>query len=642
MTNIEPRFNQINIEQIFNKGQKYRVADFQRQYTWKTEEQRLLVSDFISHVHESKNNLFGEKFNENFFFLGTVITFANEQDKKDGVLYIVDGQQRLISISILLVVIRDILKVDYASNLRINKDALNLANRIADRITEILTNKTTTGEASFVILPHIQAEQKFFENILYASDMNQNVCDDTNLEAFLSANPQAKKYYSAYKTMKNEIKEYIASGNFRNAKSRVDWLVSLYIQIQHSSIIELTMDNDEDAYQIYSDINFKGMPLTNVDRLKNNIMKKVKLDKLSHKEIVLDLWNKLQDNTQNVNFMTFYKYAIFIINGKRAVNNSSPLGDYDKKLPDEQDLPDIFNEEFQQQGQNSARKKIQKLLGELNKINSSYQSLIDSDFSLIGKNDNWPFYSKNLKILYDVSASCELESFVYFLIPTYNCYSKKIIKPNDLKKWIDLLNDFYFIGLLNVCIDSNNVEIKEAYKELHDELFIYSSRIIDKDTFVKYYELSNNIFSEFLSNNFDTIYFNLDRLRNGNTEKKNMNLLCTYFLRQLEGNKINKSASIEHIMDKEYGKDNIHGNPYHAVGNLIMLENDLNNECEKLKDTLSTASQRIKYKESVYKKSNSETTKIFMNNFDLSTFSDEAIIERTQQMSKQFISKYCS
>ena len=162
MTNIEPRFNQINIEQIFNKGQKYRIADFQREYTWKTEEQRLLVSDFISHVHESENNSFGEKFKENFFFLGTVITFANEQDKRDEVLYVVDGQQRLISISILLVVIRDILKVEYALNSRINKDASNLADRIANRITEILTNKTTTGEVSFVILPHISAEQIFF------------------------------------------------------------------------------------------------------------------------------------------------------------------------------------------------------------------------------------------------------------------------------------------------------------------------------------------------------------------------------------------------------------------------------------------------------------------------------------------------
>lgn len=633
MTKINPEYNQTTISAIFKKQKKYRVADFQRNYIWGSVQQKTLVSDLISHLNQSSPSSFGENFSGNFFFLGTIITYATdatEKNKSNGILYIVDGQQRLISISILLTVIRDIL-VGIHSTSRKNSEAFTLSKQISDSINKVLKNTTDTKEDGFVVLPHIDSDQEFFEDVLYNQDTNNNMSNASS-----KGGSEKNRYFSAYIYMKAEIDDYIDDKGYQNNKDKVNWIVSLYKQILNSSITELTMDSSEEAYEVYSDINFKGMPLTTVDLLKNNLMQTVRNETYTHKNRILKLWNELQDLTQDIDFMTCYKYSIFIINGYEK--SLSLLDINEQTLPDKKDLPDLLKSQFKD---DQPFNQIKQFLTDLKKLIRIYKKLIESDFRHIGKNNNWPFYTNNLIILYKLSKYDldNLNSFVYFLMPIYESLSSN---SELFKKWIELIGDFYAVGLLINMFENNNNDAKISYKNLHDKIFLLAIKIKDKKTFDINYQIVKTEFTSFLSDNIETIKHDIDSLRYGNGENAEMKLLCNYFLRQIEGEKMNNLAtpSIEHIIDKEYGKDDTHGNPYNALGNLLVLEQKYNEECETLKHNNASANNPVHYKEETYNKSDSNTVKQFLKNYKLYSFSEQELTERTKELTNTFINKY--
>lgn len=81
-------------EVLFNDYNKFVIPRFQRPYTW-TEDH---LSDFWNDLISSDKS----------YFLGSLI-FNTENKKDSGYLEIIDGQQRLLTITIFCAVIRDIL-----------------------------------------------------------------------------------------------------------------------------------------------------------------------------------------------------------------------------------------------------------------------------------------------------------------------------------------------------------------------------------------------------------------------------------------------------------------------------------------------------------------------------------------------------
>src|SRR5690606_24545605 len=75
---------------------KISVPFFQRPYSWRKTEQSQFIEDLFR-VHEEKTNS---------YFIGSI--FLKEGDNED--FTIIDGQQRITSATILISVIRDILK----------------------------------------------------------------------------------------------------------------------------------------------------------------------------------------------------------------------------------------------------------------------------------------------------------------------------------------------------------------------------------------------------------------------------------------------------------------------------------------------------------------------------------------------------
>lgn len=88
------------ISKIFNDDYQFRIPNYQRPYAWTTEQAGTLFDDLLSAVQENHTNN-----EDNQYFLGSIVIIKKDNNPKSDV---VDGQQRLTTLTILLAVLKHI------------------------------------------------------------------------------------------------------------------------------------------------------------------------------------------------------------------------------------------------------------------------------------------------------------------------------------------------------------------------------------------------------------------------------------------------------------------------------------------------------------------------------------------------------
>jgi uncharacterized protein with ParB-like and HNH nuclease domain len=121
-------FAQLGIASIL-KQNRLTVPPNQREYSWTKKEVLTLLQDFSKAISSSESGA---------YFLGTIVTIP----KDDGVLEVVDGQQRLATVAIVLAGIRNYLKKsDPMIAESIKNEYLSVIDRIRqDRILRLKLN----------------------------------------------------------------------------------------------------------------------------------------------------------------------------------------------------------------------------------------------------------------------------------------------------------------------------------------------------------------------------------------------------------------------------------------------------------------------------------------------------------------------
>ncbi|EHQ9041334.1 DUF262 domain-containing protein, partial [Enterococcus faecalis] len=89
---------QYSVEELLKKNkQLYKVSNFQRTYAWKYKQQEDLMNDLFNHLKITDGGLY----ENSDFFMGSFIFYKGSREKS-----IVDGQQRLITLSIVFSIMR--------------------------------------------------------------------------------------------------------------------------------------------------------------------------------------------------------------------------------------------------------------------------------------------------------------------------------------------------------------------------------------------------------------------------------------------------------------------------------------------------------------------------------------------------------
>ncbi len=214
------------------KGIKYSIDYYQREYKWTDKQARELVDDLTGKFLEgySPDHDRQEVANYPHYFLGAVII-----SKKDNVNYIVDGQQRLISLSLLLMLIR---KLQGGLSGIINVDELIVSERY--------------GKKSFNLdIPDLQ-------------DCMQALFGDGSFDP-TEYSDSVKNLHGRYQDIEDAWPEELGKDN-EAFPYFVDWL------LENVHLVEITAHSDDDAYTIFETMNDRGLSLSPTDMLKGYLL----------------------------------------------------------------------------------------------------------------------------------------------------------------------------------------------------------------------------------------------------------------------------------------------------------------------------------------------------------------------------------
>jgi len=278
----------ITFQELLGNGKKYKIPEFQRDFSWTEENWEDLWQDIVD-IYED---------NEPIHYMGAIVLQNTKIDKK--MFIVVDGQQRITTLSVFILSIvkhlKDLIeqKIDIENN--------------QERIKKILD--TYIGEKSISDL--------FYKSKLTLNENNDSFYQSRILEFkepvnYAKLRDSEKLIYNAYKFFYEKIKEYFKEkingktlGTF--IEKTLDGLV----------FIQITVDDDISAYTVFETLNARGVELTTTDLLKNYLFALVApLGKTgSEFKILKENWQTIVDIVGLKKFPVFLR---FYLNSKQNI-----------------------------------------------------------------------------------------------------------------------------------------------------------------------------------------------------------------------------------------------------------------------------------------------------------------------------------
>lgn len=232
-------------------GVKYTIDYYQREYKWQAKNITELLEDLADKFFDEYDPAHDRTRVERYgtYFLGSIVI-----SRKNGKNFIIDGQQRLTSLTLLLI---------YLNNLQKGQPDLGMVD------VNPLVFSEKYGKKSFNIdIP----ERTACMDALYANGVfgpaNGTHESVRNVEA---------RYQDIVENFPDELK-----GTAR--PYFIDWL------LDNVYLVEITAYSDEDAYVIFETMNDRGLSLSPTDMLKGYLLSNIADDQQRAEALVV--WNK--------------------------------------------------------------------------------------------------------------------------------------------------------------------------------------------------------------------------------------------------------------------------------------------------------------------------------------------------------------
>jgi uncharacterized protein with ParB-like and HNH nuclease domain len=254
----------LRISKVFSSGGDihYVLPHFQREYTWeKAHWQTLLTDAFAIHEEMQLSPDDQQTLQEPEHFLGSLVVI-NDGTRNGTVtaFKLVDGQQRLTTISLLLCALSRLVSDSHPA--------------LVKKIHKLLVNSDETGEVYFKILP----TTKYGDRLAYTSLIHGEPLPTTE-----SRIPHAFEY------LHKELRQKIVNGSVVPEK--------LFLVLTNCfQVVFIDLNQNESPYKIFESLNAKGKPLSQADLVRNYIA--MKLPASGQEEVFNKYWSKIEGALQ--------------------------------------------------------------------------------------------------------------------------------------------------------------------------------------------------------------------------------------------------------------------------------------------------------------------------------------------------------
>lgn len=260
------------LQDLIEGTKQYVVPLFQRTYSWTNKEWEVLWNDLVE-LCETEN--------PRTHFIGSIVNMPTVSVPEGVAKYLlIDGQQRLTTIFILLILLR-------------NKSRENQNIRFADEINNtLLVNQYKEGIDYYKLIP-TQVDRTSYQNLINEIP-----------------NEEEDQLSSAYAYFEKKLKQVELE------PENIKKIITNYF-----SVVSIVLDLEDNPYLVFESLNAKGRPLTQSDLIRNYFFMRIHVEKQT--EIYKDYWIPIQI-ALNENLTEFIRHYLMkdgnIINKSEVYN----------------------------------------------------------------------------------------------------------------------------------------------------------------------------------------------------------------------------------------------------------------------------------------------------------------------------------
>lgn len=256
--------NQYPVHMLFSHegNVSYRIPPYQREYSWHKAHWEDLFEDLVEA--------------DGAHFLGTIITLDQTTDTLEGnVLHVIDGQQRLTTLTLLLAAVHSVLKEhleDLDDDTR--TDVTNLGRQLvrkADQQPRVTPQKQGHNLSDF---------RKVLE------------------QAGLPVEGERKPYYPSRRIAK--CFRYFRSAIQMLAETEEMTEPEAALRVHEAAlkavIVKIEVASHADAFVLFESLNNRGMPLSPVDLIKNHLLAESEKKQIMEVDEAFKHWNDMLTN----------------------------------------------------------------------------------------------------------------------------------------------------------------------------------------------------------------------------------------------------------------------------------------------------------------------------------------------------------
>lgn len=573
--NIKPQDK--TIKELLLSGNQFIIPRFQREYSWDKKNYKEFLDDMLNCLIVDNERIIFDQ-----YFLGTMLFVGDCFDGVKNEIDVVDGQQRLTTITILFSALSD-------------RFIQSNQNTLSEQVFKYIM--TTNDDGDPVRIIQSKTHYPFFS--FYIQEREKGNIQDPSTEEEQCIKESYEYFYNNLSEDKLRAVLKNKYGNeVVNQLNYIDILKAVRDQVLNTTFVSISTKERKQANMIFEILNAKGKNLSDVDLIKNKIFEIV--NDTEPADYAEEKWKSIKSilNSRNIDvgFVQFYRHFWISKYKKSGVNklyddfksNIRPANKkrYKEFLSEIERTAEIYVKTIYPQREDFKNRKEYFGLIQSIKILSNDFNIVQARIALIALLEARESEIITLK---------QLKSTVYYLENFHFAYNAICSMPtNKLEK---IYSNFSIS--LRKCNDK--VEARKILKSLHQQL---------DSIFVSYQEFEN----EFIKLTFTK-------------ENKISNIKTRYVINKIsayyeKSELFDDKGSIEHILPESENKNN------NNIGNLILLEQNLNIEA----DCLPYNEKCI-----IYRKSSYNWIKTFVS--ENSEWNEDKILERAKILSSLYYDK---
>jgi len=278
-----------SIKDIFEGSIQMVIPRYQRTYSWPTDKVDEFYEDFIVESEKAEDNL---------AYLGTIL-FSKDSESN---LEVIDGQQRLVTITIFFAAMRDL-----ANNFIATERAKNFASGLQKLIIveSVFGSSFTDDNSEDAVKLKVGSDiEGLFTQLIYNPASKQTT--------IIPRKAAERNVVNAYNIFYNRVKKSIDHPKI-SSEAQLTLVIKHVQRILNVEYIDIRVTDKEVAFNLFESHNAKGVALAKTDLIKNYFFGRIKGSEAEKTKIMNEwdnLMDKLADTTSLMPPDRFFNYMI--------------------------------------------------------------------------------------------------------------------------------------------------------------------------------------------------------------------------------------------------------------------------------------------------------------------------------------------